>query len=117
MSCLGLLPPLKEKRDFGFSTDQGREPSGLSHVKATGGTTLAEHLVYVHGLSDATQCLCPQVLTLEIALDQSIRHSTDDNRIRLRQPLDARTNVGNLAKCQVFIPPCSTHLPHNHQPR
>jgi hypothetical protein len=24
--------------------------------------------------------------------------------------LDARTNVGNLAKCQAFVPPFSTHF-------
>src|SRR5262245_66678351 len=54
MSCLGLLPPFKEEGDFRFSTHQRRESSGLSHLKTTGGTTLTEHVVDVHGLSDAT---------------------------------------------------------------
>jgi hypothetical protein len=68
MSCLRLLPPFQEQRDFRLSTHQRRESSGLSNIKATGGTTLAEHVVYVYGLGDATQVLCSQVLALKIPL-------------------------------------------------
>src|SRR5882724_5745244 len=68
MSCLGLLPPFKEQRNFRLPTNQRRESSWLSHIKATGGTTLAEHVIDAHGLGNATQGLCSQVLTREIAL-------------------------------------------------
>ena len=40
MSCLGLLPPFQQERDFRLSTDQGCESSWLSNIKATGGTAL-----------------------------------------------------------------------------
>jgi hypothetical protein len=66
--CFGLLPTFHQESDFGFATDQGCEASGLSHLKATGGTTLTEHVVEEHGLGDATQDVCSQVLTREIAL-------------------------------------------------
>jgi len=66
--CFGLLPAFYQESDFGFATDQGCEASGLSHLKATGGATLTEHVVEAHGLGDATQDVCSQVLTREIAL-------------------------------------------------
>src|SRR5215831_15029604 len=108
MPCLGLLPTFQQERDFGFSTDQRCQSSGYSHIKATDGTTLIEHVIDSHGLGDATQCLCSQVLKLEIALDEAVGVSTDHDRIGLRQPLNARTNVGDLSECQLFLTSCST---------
>jgi hypothetical protein len=55
MSCLGVFPPFEEEDDFGFSTNQRRESSGLSHIQATGDTTLTQHVIDVYGLGDATQ--------------------------------------------------------------
>ena len=40
-----LLPTLQEQPNFLLSTYQGSESSRLRHLKASGGTTLAEHLV------------------------------------------------------------------------
>ena len=117
MSCLDLLPPFLEERDFRFSTDQGCESPYLSHIQAAGGTTFTDHLVYVHGLSDATQGLCSQVLALEIALNEAVGRFTHRYRIRCCESFDARTDAGNLTQCQVFVPPCPAHFPNNNQPR
>src|SRR5262245_10433182 len=113
MSCLGLLPPFTQECYFRFSTDQRCQSSGLSNIKATGGTALAEHVVYVHGLSDATEGLCSQVLTLEIALDYAVGGSTHCDGIGRRQSLDARTHVWNFTERQLFLSPLTPHLPHN----
>src|SRR5262245_32170871 len=109
----GLFPTFQEKRDFRFSTDQRCESSWLRNIKATGGTTFTEHLIYVYGLSDTTQGLCSQVLALKIPLHQAICCFTDGNRIRCSQPLDARTRVWNLPERQQLLPPLTPHLPHN----
>ena len=77
MPSFRLCPAFLEERDFRFSTDQRCESSGLSHIKATGGTTLTEDAIHVDGLSHASECLCSQVLALKIALHQSIRRFTD----------------------------------------
>src|SRR5215470_4508883 len=69
VTLFDLCPTFLEECDFRLSTHQRGESSGLSHIQATGGTTFTEHLVYVHGLSDATQDLCSHVLALEVALD------------------------------------------------
>src|SRR5262249_36190411 len=98
MSCFGLVPPFMEEGDFGFSPDQWGEPSWLSNIQATGGPTLTEHVVEVHGLGDAPQCLGTQVLTGEIALHEAIGRVTDGNRIGLRQALDAGGNIRGLAE-------------------
>src|SRR5262245_22690458 len=107
MSCLGLLPPFKEEIAFEFATNQGCESSGLSNIKATCGPTLTQDLVYGDRLSNTSECLFPQVLASKIALDQAISRTTDHKSIGCCQSLDARTNVGNLAKCQAFVPPYS----------
>jgi hypothetical protein len=52
-----LLPPFQEEGDFGFSPNEWGESSGLSHIKATGGTTLTEHVIDAPGLGDAPQGL------------------------------------------------------------
>src|SRR5262245_20703195 len=79
MSCLRLLPPFQEQRDFRFSTDQRCESSCLCHIKATGGTTLTEHVIHVDGLSNASECLCSHPLTVKITLDQAIGRFADGN--------------------------------------
>src|SRR5262245_61918417 len=63
-----LCPPFQQQRDLRFSTDQRCESSWLSHLKATGGTTLAQNTVHSDRLSNPSQCLGSQVLTLEISL-------------------------------------------------
>src|SRR6266851_2240359 len=99
MPCLRLLPPFQEEGDFGFSPDQWYESSGLSHIKATGGTTLPEHLVQSHGLGDTTQDLCSHVLALKIPLHQAIRHFADGNGIGRSEPLYSGGNIGCFTEC------------------
>src|SRR5215831_8894937 len=98
MSCLRLLPPFQEQRDFRFATDQRCESSWLSNIKATGDPTRTEHVVYAHGLGHTTQGMCSPVLTREIALHQAIRRLTDGHRIGLRQALDSGGNIRGLAQ-------------------
>jgi hypothetical protein len=59
MSCLGLLPPFKEQRDFRFTTDQRREASWLSNIETPPSATFLEDAVHVDGLSYPSECLCP----------------------------------------------------------
>src|SRR4029453_8777375 len=68
VTIFDLCPTFQKQRDFRLPTDQGCKSSWLSHIKATGGSTLTKHVVYAHGLGAATQGLCSQVLTLEISL-------------------------------------------------
>src|SRR4051812_11709659 len=103
MSCLGLLPPFKEESDFEFSTNQGCESSGLSNIKATCGPTLTQDLVYGDRLSNTSECLCAQVLTLEIALDQSIGRTTDHKSIGRSQSLQPRCQVRSLAQGKLLL--------------
>ena len=58
MTCFDLFPPFQEERDFRFATDQRCESSGLSHIQATLGTTLAQDAVDRDRLSNTSQCLC-----------------------------------------------------------
>src|SRR5262249_16484219 len=96
MPSFHLCPTLLEERDFRFATDQRREASGLSHLKATGGPTLTKHVVEAHGLGNAPQGVCSQVLTREIALHQAIRRVTDGHRIGRSQPLDSGSDIWRL---------------------
>src|SRR5262245_39748550 len=57
------------------------------------------------------------MLARKIPLHQAIRRFTESHGIGRSQSLDARTNVGNLAKCQAFVPPFSTHFTDYNQPR
>src|SRR5215510_406525 len=113
MPCLGLLPAFKEQGDFRFSPDQGCESPYLSHIKATGSTALTEHVIDAHRLGDATQGLCSQVLTREIALDQSIGRFAGSNRIGSCQSLNSRCHVGCLAKGKLLLSATTAHSPHN----
>src|SRR5215831_18259038 len=68
-----LLPTFQEQRDFRLSPDQRCESSDHSHIKATGGTTFTQDLIHGDRLSNASEGLGSQVLTLEISLNQSMR--------------------------------------------
>ena len=98
-----------------LAPDQWGESSGLDNIKATGGTTRAEHVVEAHGPGDATQRLCSQVLAGKIALDQAIGRTTDHQRIGRSQSCNARSNVGHFSQGQLFLASCSAHFTDNHQ--
>src|SRR2546430_13043617 len=117
MSCLGLLPTLYEQSYFLLPTDQWCQSPGCSHIETPPGSTFLEDSIHVDGLSHTSERLCPQVLTLEIALDQSIGHFTHRYRVGCCQSFDARTNVGHVTQCQLFLSSCATHIPNNDQPR
>jgi hypothetical protein len=112
-----LCPTFQEKRDFRFPTDQRRESSWMSNIKATCGSTLAEHLVDVHGLSDATQGLGAQVLAREISLHQAIGGFTDRYRVGCCQSFDTRSNVGHFTQRKLFLTTYAAHGTDNNQTR
>jgi hypothetical protein len=117
VSSFDLLPPFQKQRDFRLSTDQRCESSWLSNIQATLSTTFLEDSVHVDGLSYTSECLGSQVLALKIALNEAVGVSTDNDRIGLRQALNAGSFIRHFTECQGLIPPFSTHLPHNDQPR
>src|SRR5262249_15401999 len=94
MSCLGLFPAFQEEPNFLLSPDQGGQAPGRSHIETSSSATFLEDTVHVEGLSNASERLCSQVLVLEIALDQSIGHFTNGNRIGCSQSFNARSNIG-----------------------
>src|SRR5215813_6691555 len=112
-----LPPTLQEYTDLLFSTDQGCESSGLHNIETPPGSTFLEDAVHVDRLSHTSECLCSQVLTLEIALDQAIGRTTDHKSIGCCQSLNSGGNVRCFTKCQLFLTSCSTHVPYNNQPR
>src|SRR5215471_1066824 len=116
MSCLDLLPPFQEQSDFRLPTDQRCESSGLSHVKATGDTTLTQDLVYGDRLSNTSECLFAQVLAGKIALDQTIGRTTDHKRIGCSQPLHSRRDVGGFSEGKLLLSPSTAHFTDHHQP-
>src|SRR5215831_2050701 len=116
MSCLGLLPAFQQECDFRLSTDQRCESSWLSNIETPPGSTFLEDAVHVDGRSHTSERLCSQVLTREIALDQSIGGFTDSNRIGCSESFNARSNVGHFTQCQLLLTLCSAHLPHHNQP-
>ena len=116
MSYLRLLPPFQEERDFGCSTDERCESPGLRHLQATGGPTLTEDLIHTHGLGDAAQGVCSQVLALKIPLHQAICRVTDGHGIGRRQSLYPGGNVRRFPECQLLLTPCATHGPNDHEP-
>src|SRR6516162_3825826 len=116
MSCLGLLPPFKEQGDFRLSTDQRRESSGLSHIQATGGTTLTQDAVYSDRLSNTSECLFAQVLAGKIALHQARGCFTDRHGIRGCDSLNSGGKIGHFTQCQLLLTPCSTHFTDDDQP-
>src|SRR5215813_14021670 len=101
-----LPPTLQEYTDLLFSTDQGCESSGLHNIETPPGSTFLEDAVHVDRLSHTSKRLGSQVLTLEIALDQAIRHFTDSQRIGRSQSFNARSNVGHFSQGQLFLTPC-----------
>ena len=88
LTSFDLLPTFQEERDFGFSTDQRCQSSGLRHIETPSGSTFLEDAVHVDGLSDTSERLCSQVLALEIALNQAVGGITDDDRIGLPPVLE-----------------------------
>jgi len=117
VSSFDLLPTLYEQSYFLLSTDQRCESSGHSNIETPSGFTFLEDTVYVDGLSHTSECLGSQVLALKVALNESVGVRADEDRIGLRQALDAGSFIRDFTECQVLIPPLPTHLPHNDQPR
>src|SRR5215471_15063255 len=97
MTCLGLLPPFKEQRNFRLSTNQGCQSSDHSHVETPPGSAFPEDAVYVEGLSNPSERLCSQVLRLEIASDQAIGRFTDQEGIGRSQSLDSGGDIWGLS--------------------
>ena len=54
-----------------------------------------------------------QLLTHKIPLRQPIGHSANRHRIRRRQPLYLRCNVGRLPQGEPFAPSLTSHLTDN----
>jgi hypothetical protein len=52
-----LCPAFKQYTDLLFSTDQRCESSGLSHIKAIGGTALAQDTIHGDRLTNTSECL------------------------------------------------------------
>src|SRR5262249_20568478 len=102
---------------FRFSPDQRCQSSGLSHIETPPRATFLEDAVHVEGLSHTSKRVFAQFLALEIALDQPVGGSTDSYGVGLRQSLDARTNVGDLTKCQLLLSPLTPHRPNHDQTR
>ena len=71
----------------------------------------------MEGLSHTSEGLCSQVLTLKIALNQAIGGFTDQQSYWVQPVLRCESNVGDFTQRQLFLTSCSTHLPHNDQPR
>src|SRR6266446_2313122 len=111
-----LLPTFQKKRDFRFSPDQRCESSGLSHIKATIGTTFPKDLIHSNRLSNTSECLGSQVLAIKIALNQSRCCVTDHKRIGLSQSLKTSSNVWRFTQRELFLTPCSAHFTDDDYP-
>src|SRR6516165_4600942 len=93
----------QQERDLRFSTDQGCESSGLSHIKAIGGAALAQDTIHGDRLRNTSECLFAQVLAGKIALDQAISRTTDHKRIGRSQRLDSSSDIGSLAQGKLLL--------------
>jgi hypothetical protein len=56
---LDVSPTIKKEPEFGFSTDQRRQPLWGCHVKPAMSTTLPEHVIEMEGLSNPSQMMFP----------------------------------------------------------
>ena len=58
----------------------------------------------------------PQVLAVKQPLEQPLRGGADDHRVGLRQPLQARREVGGVAQGQLFARAACADLADHDQP-
>src|SRR5262249_3504724 len=74
-----------------------------------------EHSIDIERLGHTSEEMFTHRFAGKVAFYYAIGGFTHRYRVGCCQSFNARTSVGNLAKCQIFISPCSTHLPnHDH---
>ena len=77
---------------------------------------LTHDLVDLERRGHTFERLGPKLVTGKIPLDQPLRHRADDDGIGRCQPLETRRNVWRVSQGQLFLPPATTHLPHDDDP-
>jgi hypothetical protein len=115
ITTLRLFPTLKEQRAFGFPADERSQPSCANDIKTTLNSSVTKNAIDDQWLDNSTKRMLAKRFTIKIPLDESVRCLTDDQGIRFGQSLDARSNIGNLAQCQLFLPTATAHLSDNDQ--
>ena len=80
-----------------FTPDKGAEAARVQRLEAACNQTRPECHPDVHRPRDALKLLCPKILQLEQIPEQLSCAVSDDDRVRLGNPLQTRRKVGCLA--------------------
>jgi hypothetical protein len=115
LSLFHLVPSLSKQSNLLFTTNERRQPSWRSDLKSALRTTFTKDTIDGYGLSHSSQRVFAQCLALEVASHKAVRRGGDDDRIRLCQPLETGSHIGNFPQCQLFLSPCPTHFTDHHQ--
>ena len=65
LSVFDLVPAFQEYTNLLFSTDQGCQSPGCSHIETPSGSTFLEDAVHVDRLRDTSEGLHSQILALQ----------------------------------------------------
>jgi hypothetical protein len=96
-----------------LASHQRREAVGRRDIEALLDGSRAHDLMDLESRGHASECLAPERVTGEIALDKSLRRCTNDDSIRRGQPLEAGRKIGRLSQGELLLPPAAPHRPHD----
>src|SRR5262249_50437677 len=81
-ALLDLGPTPLQQGEFGFPSHQWGEASRGRHVQAALSLARLEYLIHLKGGGHTTELLSTEIATSKIALNESKRGATNDDRIR-----------------------------------
>jgi hypothetical protein len=70
-----------------------------------------EYPINGKGRGDAFELVGAEIVAHEVALDNMIHYSTDDDCIRCGKTFKPRRNIGGFAEREVFMPTSPAYLP------
>src|SRR5215467_14225736 len=100
MSCLGLLPPFKEQRDFRLPTHQGCQSSCLRNIQSTMDTACSEHSRYIERLRDPSEGMFTQY---QLFLTPCSTHFTDDDQSCMDTHTDSKLDIFRLLQTGIEV--------------
>src|SRR5215472_6805377 len=92
-----IEPAPPQQFEFFFAPDEGGQAGRVQRLEAACHGTRPQRRPGPHRPDDALEVPWPEVLQLKEIADKSARAVADDDRVRLGDPLQARSEVRRLA--------------------
>ena len=109
-----MRPALQEQRHFRVTAHEGCEAGGAHHIQATLGRPYPQDTIHLERRRQPLERVRPQVLVRKVSPHELEGGSTDGNRIRRSEPLNARGHVRGFTQSELFLAAPPAHLAHDY---